>query len=140
MEDFYDIFCVNILSGFFPLVFGISLAIVKIDVKNVVLISLFLQNQPAILSFFDLCHLPDKCWMNFVFKTETCRFCCEFLTDLCYVQKLHADAFAIPLNFFKARRHQCLCVITANTRISPNQKQYELTFSQIFLEGIEPEQ
>ena len=44
----------EILSGFFPLVFRISLAVVKTDAKNVLLNSLFFQNWPA---FFYLSHI-----------------------------------------------------------------------------------
>ena len=43
------------------------------------------------------------CWLAFVFKTESCSLCSEFLNDLCYAWKLHADVLVIPLNFFRAR-------------------------------------
>ena len=51
----------HILPGFLLLVSDISLVIDKTDVKNVLPNSLFFQKWPAILSFFDLCHLPTKC-------------------------------------------------------------------------------
>ena len=72
----------HILSGFFPLVFGISLAMDKTNVKNAWLNSLFFHNWSVILFFFNLCHLPAKCYLGFVFKTKSCSFSSEFLTDL----------------------------------------------------------
>ena len=50
----------HVLSEFYPLVFGISLAMVKTDVKNVLLNSIFFQNWPVFVFCF-LCHLAGKC-------------------------------------------------------------------------------
>ena len=53
--------------------------------------------------------------MGFVF--ESCPFCSEFLTDLCYAlcYVVLWEAFVIPLNFFRARHDQCLCVLSLQT-------------------------
>ena len=57
--------------------------------------------------------------MGFVF--ESCPFCSEFLTDLCYglcyilLWEATSDAFVIPLIFFRARHDLCLCVLSLQT-------------------------
>ena len=60
----------------------LQLAMVKTDVKNVFFSRTWLP------FFFYLCHLPATSQLGFVFKTESCPLCSEFLTDLCYAQKL----------------------------------------------------
>ena len=82
----------HILSGLFPLVFAISLAIVKTNVKNVFW-KFFFQNLHAIFFLFFFlffvfvlfvlfaCYLLE---LGFVFKTEICPLGSEFLTGLCY--------------------------------------------------------
>ena len=47
-----------------------------------------------------------------------------------FALKLHADAFPIPLNLFSDRtRWDFVLSLHADTGISPNQKQHELTLS-----------
>ena len=76
-------------------------------------------------------HLLHVIW-GFVFKTESCPLCSEFLTGVCYTWKLHADAFPIPLDFFSDRtRCDFVLSLHANTGISPNQKHHELTLTQL---------
>ena len=76
-----------ILPGFSLWFFGIYLAMVKTDVKNVFL---FLICVICLLS---------ASWV-FVFKTESCLLSSEFLNGY----KLHVDTFVIPLNVFRVRR------------------------------------
>lgn len=80
-----------ILPGVSLLFFGIYLAMVKTDVKNVFL--------------FLICviYLLSASWV-FVFKTESCLLRSEFLNDLGYGYKLHVVTFVIPLNVFRVRR------------------------------------
>ena len=79
--------------------------------------SLFFQTWHA--TFFSFC----ICAIGFRFKTESCSLCSEFLTGLCYAQKLHFDAFPIPLNSFSDRtRCDFVLLMHANTGIRPNQK------------------
>ena len=53
------------MPRFFPLVFGISLAVVKNDAKNVLLNSLFFQNWSAFFSFVS--NLSAKVLVGFCF-------------------------------------------------------------------------
>ena len=74
----------HILSGFFPSIFfGISLALVKTNVKNVFWRVFF---PDLAWNFFLLfVFVPFACYMlGFVFKTESCPLCFNFLTGVCY--------------------------------------------------------
>ena len=75
----------HILSGYSPLDFSISLAMDKTNVKNVLLKSSFFPELGCyfflfVWSFF--CFVT--CYLDFVFKTENCPLCSEFLIDLYY--------------------------------------------------------
>ena len=93
-----------ILSGFFPLVCSISLAMVKTDVKNVLLKMIFFPELGC--NFFIYLFMSFTCY-------ELVRFCFQnrkpsivfWVLDcsvLC-LEVTHADAFIIPLNFFRSR-------------------------------------
>ena len=88
----------HILSRVF-FVFGISLGMVKTYVKNVIIKSLFVclfvfcGTGPQM--FFYLRHLLATYLFGFVFKIESCPLCFDFLTDLCYAYKLHAEMLFI---------------------------------------------
>ena len=97
----YHCFCcfkqirLYILSGSFPLVFGISLA----DVKNFLLKSLFFQNWHF---FICVIFLLRATWV--LFLKQKLVYCilsfCLICADNC---KEHADIFVIPVTFFRAR-------------------------------------
>ena len=121
----------HILSGFSPLffLFVIFLAIVKTDVKNNFWRVYF--SRPA-CHFFFIVLVPFSCymlWLGFVFKKEHCPLCSEFLTVRCYAQKLYADAFPMPLNFFSDRTRYdfVLSLACKHWNHNSNQKQHEFT-------------
>ena len=70
-----------------------------------------------------------------LFKTENLPLFYEFLTDLCYADKLHADAFAIviPLNFFRAR---CDFVLSLETLELVQNKNSLSSYSFRFSSGL----
>ena len=105
------------MSGFFPLVFGISEA----DVKNGSLNSLFFQNLLAIL-FFLICvfYLQSASSVLFLKKQLWIVFWVFDQFVLCL--EVTCWYFGITtFEFFRVRRDQFLSVITGNTGISPNQ-------------------
>ena len=81
---------------------------------NVLLNSVFFSRNGLPFSVFDLCHicLLSASWVLFLDIKLSIAFC-EFILYL-YIYN----------NFFQSQTW--LCVITANTEISPNQKQHEL--------------
>ena len=70
-----------------------------------------------------------------LFKTENLPLFYEFLTDLCYAYKLHADAFAtvIPLNFFRAT---CEFVLSLETLELVQNKNSLSSYSLRFSSGL----
>ena len=96
------------------MIFGISLPMVKADRKKCLTEEFFFPEQACYLFFF-LFLICVICLLH-VFKTETCSLGSEFLTDLCYENKLHADAFVIPLNFFRAR-YDFVIIVTIETLV-----------------------
>ena len=103
----------HILPGFFPLVFGISLAMVQTDVKNVLLKSLFFQRLATV--FFLIC-IICLLWASWVLCLKQKVFHCVLrfwlISGLLCLEVTHADAFIIPLNCFRARRDYVLSLPT----------------------------
>ena len=65
----------HILSGFFPLVFAISLAMVKTDVKNVFWRVFFSRFGLPFLFFLYLCHLSDTYYNWVLFLKQKVVHC-----------------------------------------------------------------
>ena len=81
----------HILSGLFPLVFAISLAMVKTNVKNVSW-KIFFQNLYAIFFFFfffDLCYLPVTCYSWVLFLKQKFAHWVLSFWPVCVMLKSH---------------------------------------------------
>ena len=93
----------HILSRFFHLCFGISLAVVKTDVKCLTEKSFFFSRNGLPFFGFDLCHicLLSATWVLFLKRKLPIAFC-EFM-----LRKLH-----IYNNFFRSRQDFVLSLQT----------------------------
>ena len=122
----------HILPGFFGLIFGISLAKVKPDVKNILPKSLFSRTwQPYIYIYIHTCIYIyiyiNLCHCVLFLKYNIVHCVLSFWMICVMLRSYTCWCFCNNFGFFQT--HMWLCVITANIRISPNQKRYELTFS-----------
>ena len=85
----------HILSGFFPLVFAISLAMVKTVVKNVFWrVFFFFQIWPALFIFFCLIHLPATYYGWVLFLKQKVVHCVLSFWLVCVMLKSY-----IPMLF-----------------------------------------
>ena len=91
----------HVLSEFYPLVFGISLAMVKTDVKNVLLNSIFSRTGLSLFFVFCVICLVSASWV--LFLNQKAIHCvlsfwliCDMLRSSC--------CFHSTLHFFKFRR------------------------------------
>ena len=112
----------HILSGFFTLIFAISLAMVKTNVKNFVWRVFFFQNWSPFSFFFffflDLCHFPVTCysWV-LLLKQKVVHSVLSFWLVCVILRSYMLILLWYLCNLFRYSKPMWLCVITANTRI-----------------------